>query len=312
MYIKNTLDFREIPENYKQIFQNSFSNNIAKNELIRMKNEGKITDRDLEILKFLFKFRSATLYQIIRYLGEGTSETGIRSRLEKLIQYRVVNKFMLSETGEGTIQGDALVIYCLDIGGKYILKNYSSEDTIDWSIADNMKTSGNVSRELITTDFYLRVLKECPEKIIFFNPFPELRNGRSAVIPSFEMCLKVEDSEKYFIGEIVRNYDLPENYRQKSIKLEKILITNAWKKYYLDTEKPPVLFLFVDTVESAIKVGNITNSVTRIDAYRLSTVEDMLNLKEKDDFSLSKQVFLKYLPETKKLKYVSAKVFSTN
>lgn len=310
MYLKNTNNFKIIPEGLKQIFQNKFTNNIAKNELIRMRNEGIITDRDLKIAKFLFKFKFATLNQIQRYLKSNVSEIGLKTRLEKLIQYRIINKFILSDDEDTHVQADGLVIYCLDIGGKYILTNYSTEDTCDWSVANNMKTSENISKDLITLEFYLKVLENCPNKLVFFNANPELRNGRMTVIPSFEMCLNIDGEKRYFIGEIARAYDVPENYRQKAIKLEKIIITNAWRKYYIGTEKPPILFVFGDNDLSALDLGEITNSVTRIDTFRLSTFDRFANLEHLEDKTLSaKGTFLKYLPESKNLKMVNLKQF---
>lgn len=62
MFLKNAN--QAIPAGYKQTFQNKFTSSISKNEVIKMKNEGKLTDRDLEIAKFLFKFRFATVEQI--------------------------------------------------------------------------------------------------------------------------------------------------------------------------------------------------------------------------------------------------------
>lgn len=315
MYIKKTNDYRMIPEGLKQVFQNDFTNNISKNELIKMRNEERITDRDLEIIKFLFKFKFATLKQIISYLqclNIQVTEMVLRARLEKLIQYRVLNRFMFSdEKGSHIhIQSDALVIYCLDIGGKFILTNYSSEDTYGWSINENMRTSENISKNLMTVEFYLKILCICPNKLVYFNINPELSLARMVVSPSFEMCIKVNGEKKYFLGEFARDYDLNLNFRQKSIKFENILMTNAWKKYYFDTEKPPVLFIFADSDYSALKLGEITSSMTRIENYRLTTFDRFANLANVDDKNLStKGTFLKYLPETKNLKMVNSKIF---
>lgn len=68
MYLDNTNGFKAIPQGYKQVFQNKFTNSISKNEIIKMKDSGILTDRDLEIALFLLEMRFATLEQIYDYL----------------------------------------------------------------------------------------------------------------------------------------------------------------------------------------------------------------------------------------------------
>lgn len=304
MYVKNTDDWTKIPANLKQVFQIKFSNNVPKGEIIKMKNEGIITDRDLEIVKFLFKFKFATLNQIRTYLNNSISEIGLRTRLEKLIQYRVLNKFMLSDDSEEAthILSDSLLIFCLDIGGKYLLTNYSSLDTAEWSYIVNMKSSENISEDLNTLNFYLRIINTCPNKLVFFNTNPELRNGRKVIIPSFEFCLNIENSKKYFVGKIVKNCDLANEFRQTAIKLENILNTNAWKKYY-SSDSPPNLFIVAEDDLGARDCGRILYESTMIKKIAITTNKRLENTL------YEKGTFLSYSQMTDKLKPVKASMF---
>ena len=90
--IMNVEELQNVPSTYKQTFQNKFTNSIDKNKVVSAKYDGDITDRDIEIVKFLLSGRFATLEQIYRYLeltgnlGEQTSENSIRVRLDKLVQ----------------------------------------------------------------------------------------------------------------------------------------------------------------------------------------------------------------------------------
>lgn len=100
-------ELQNVPSTYKQTFQNKFTNTIDKGKVVSAKYDGDITDRDIEIVKFLFSCRFATVEQIYRYLeltgnlGEQTSVNSIKVRLDKLVQlYRVLNKFMLSSIEE--------------------------------------------------------------------------------------------------------------------------------------------------------------------------------------------------------------------
>lgn len=303
MYIRNIEDWQVIPADLKQTFQNKFTNNVAKNEVIKMKNEGVITDRDLEVAKFLFKFRFATLNQIHKFLGQDSSMNSLKSRLEKLVQYRVLNKFMLGEEEEGHLCPDAFTIYCLDLGGKYLLTHYSNEDTSDWYVITNMKASEIISKDILATEFYLRLKETCPNKLIYFNLNPELRVARKNVVPSFEMCLKINDQNRYFIGEVVRQYDFPLNFRQKAEKIENLLITNAWKKYYYDSDLEPILFIFAENDMVAKESGKVISETTSIQNFRISTDERI----QKVLFETG--AFLKYMPELQVLKEIKAVTF---
>ena len=250
MFLKNAN--QAIPAGYKQTFQNKFTSSISKNEVIKMKNEGKLTDRDLEIAKFLFKFRFATVEQIYTYLkaincltqkkaneGEEVTETSInsiKSRLDKLVQNRILNKFMLSIVEEDRINQEALCIYCLDLGGKFLLTNYTNEDTTDWYVTTNLKASEIISKDLFTTQFYLRLLETCGGKIVYFETTPLRKCDKVNIVPTFEFSIKSNGEVKYFIGEVAREFDVPVHFRKKAEKLERLMETNAWRKYYFDTD----------------------------------------------------------------------------
>lgn len=317
MYIENTQDVKPIPNGYKQTFQNKFTNGIAKNEVIKMKNEGVLTDRDLEIVKFLFKFKFATLEQIYSYLKQThwltqkrvvendevteTSINSIKARLDKLVQNRILNKFMLSKIEEDRIQQDALCIYCLDLGGKFLLTNYSNEDTTDWYITVNLKASELISKDLFTTQFYLKLLETCGDKISYFETSLLRKCDKTNIIPTFEFALNYNGAIKYFIGEVSREFDIPVQFNKKIAKLEMLLETNAWKKYYFDSDVKPVLLAFSENDIMANDIAKII-STTTISRFRLSTDERIVG-----DLSTA---FMSYIPEMDKLKIVKSSIFS--
>jgi len=315
MFLKNLNE--GIPAGYKQTFQNKFTSSISKNEVIKMKNEGTLTDRDLEIAKFLFKFTFATVEQIYTYLkaincltqkkvleGEEVTETSInsiKSRLDKLVQNRILNKFMLSVVEEDRINQEALCVYCLDLGGKFLLTNYTNEDTTDWYVTKNLKASELISKEVFTTQFYLRLLETCGDKVVYFETKPIRKCDKINMELTFEFGIKSNDEIKYFIGEVARDFDIPVHFRKKVEKLERLMETNAWRKYYFDTDTPPVLLLFGEHDLMANDLGRLT-SATSIERFRLSTDERILG-----DLS---GAFMAYSPEVNKLRLVKSKIFS--
>jgi len=303
MYINEQDTPIQIPPDFKQTFENKFNLNIGKNEIIKMKNNNVITDRDIKIANFLFKFKFATADQIYKLLGEDKTKVNLKNRLDKLVKYRVLNKFMLSDFEEEHIVPDSLQIYCLDLGGRYLLAHYSNQDTTDWYSTVNMKTSEIISKNLVATEFYLRIKESVPEKLLYFNVEPEFRVGKKNVIPSFEMGLKINEQNRYFVGEVVREYDFPIQFREKAFKLESLLLTNAWKKYYYDAQQAPVLLLFADTDLTALEAGKLISETTEMENFRLSTDERIQHTLHETG------AFLKYIKEELMLKEIKTLTF---
>jgi len=302
MYIKHQEGVLSIPADLKQTFENKFTLNIGKNEIIKMRNNNVITDRDIKIAKFLFQFKFATVEQIYKLLNEDATKVNLKNRLDKLVKYRILNKFKLGAFEIELSVPDALEIYCLDLGGRYLLAQYSNEDTSDWLSIVNMKSSEIIAKNLATTEFFLRMLDTCPGKLSHYKVEPELRVGKKNIIPSFEMGMKVNGQMKYFIGEIVRDYDLPIYFRDRILKLESLLTTNAWKKYYYDTDSAPILFVIADSDMNALESGKII-STSEIKNFRLTTDERM----QRPLYQTG--AFLKYLEEQDLLQETRAVTF---
>ena len=119
-------------------------------------------DRDMNIVKFIFKYRFATAEMMFRYLGEESKIENVQSRLDRLVKSRILNKFMLSRMEGDTLSPDALHIYCLDVGGRTLLTHYSNEDTTNWYTTENMKGSEVISRDLVTANFYIKLCANLP------------------------------------------------------------------------------------------------------------------------------------------------------
>lgn len=292
-----------IPSDLKQTFENKFTLNIGKNEIVKMKNNNVLSERDLKIARFLFQFTFATAQQLHTFLEEKSTVGNIKGRLDKLVKYRILNKFMLGSYEDERIHSDALEIYCMDLGGKYLLSHYSNEDTTDWYSTVNMKTSEIVGKNLIATEFYIRLKQSVGERLVHFKSLPEMRVGKKNVIPSFEFCLKEGLHRRYFVGEVAREFDFPVYFRDKSVKLEQLLATNAWKKYYYDADIEPVLFVFAENDQTAFDVGKLLTETTELKRFRITTDERIQRpLSEKG-------AFLRFAPEENLLQEIKASIF---
>lgn len=317
-YIKNTENGKipEIQDGLKQTFQYQSTASVSRHVIAKMKEEDTLKDRDLEISKFLFRFRFATLEQIYQYLkitgfitrsetadGEvrETSINSIKARLDKLVSYKVLNKFQLGLIQYKKIEQDSFQIYCLDWGGKYLLANYSNEDTSNWYSSENLKASCHISKDLAVTNIYLKILENCGDRLVAFEKTPVRRCENTNIVPTFDFTIEYMGTFKHFICEDIKSFDLPVDFRKKALKLEKLLTTNAWRKYYFETENPPILLLFGESDNEALDSARIIAGQTEIKNFRVNTEERVL-----EDLS----IFFKYIEEKDTLQRVKVNVFS--
>lgn len=275
--IDNLLDYKRpfnISGNLKQKFTNDFDyRKVRESVIIKMKQKNDISDRDIEIAKLVFKTRFATLNQIHRYLGSSVNRSNLKKRLEKLVSYRVLNQFTLV-----SVDGDReekIKIYCLDFGGRHLLAKFTTLSTEDWDSTTNLCAAEHVGENLLATEFYIRLLETCPEKVVSFDINPEFRCRDISIKANFKCTLEVQGKKINFIGDVNRDYTFPSEFERRAQRYETLLTTNTWRKYYRNEENAPVLLVFSSSDELALEAAEILSTTTRIDMkkVRLSTDE---------------------------------------
>lgn len=312
--IKTMEELQEVTPAYKQVFQNTFTNSVDKTKIVSTKDNGAITDRDIKIAEFLFTFRFATLDEIYRYLElknlleEDTSKSSLKARLDKLVKmYRVLNKFVLSPYEHSGFDSDELEFYCMDLGGQFLLYNYTdqSETNIcNWRPKNaNIHTSTTVYRDIRIVEFYLKLLDVFGDELIYFKPYKRLVYDKKQLVVTFDFCIDKglygSDNFKYFIGEMVSSEEMFSRFTDSADALEQIVSTNTWRKYYT-SDKAPVIFFFVDDDHDALDIAQKI-SLRQIEKYRLTTV-DLI----KGDLSTA---FMIYDKEEQKLKRGKSQFF---
>lgn len=289
-----------IPNDYRQTFRYPFSvASVSKQSVIKMKLDGTLTERDIKIVHFLFKHTFATALQLQTYFGGEYEYQSIKNRLDKLVQYRLINQFSLGQAETERIEPDAMLIYCLDFGGKYLVSHFTNEDTTDWFSTLNAQGSENVARDLMITEFYLRLMTSVPDKVEHFKKNPVMRAGGSNIVPAFEFSLRSDFQKKYIVGEVVRSGEAFVTFKDKIQKSEALFTTNAWRKYFVDVEAPPALFVLTEDDLTARDAGTVVAKGTDIESYRLTTTE-----RVQRQF-WEKGAFMRYMPETNQLREVA-------
>lgn len=298
----------------KQLFYNQHTLQIGSKEIIKMKKDGIITYRDLIITRFLFKFNFATPEQIYKFLSNehpdmSSSVEAITIRLDKLVQYRVLNKFIMVKDHDIPAKdydehvNDALVVYCMDLGGRYLLANHSNEDTSNWYTVETMKSSELVKKELMITEFYNNLISTCGPKVVMFNVSPQMRLGRTQIIPSFDFVLNHNGENVPYVGEIVLEIDIPVEFRNKSFLLESLMTTRCWETYYFDSKRPPAALFIAETDIVALQASKLFLGTTEIEQFRVSTIDRI----KKPFYEAG--VFMKYVERIDELEEVISNVF---
>lgn len=252
---------------YEQNFLNEFTTTVSQATIVKMKNSGMLTLEDIEIAKYLAEFHFATLPQLLKYLRVKFPEFEkkeleiFKERLNLLVSNRVLNKFMLTDTKvRKTVHDDAFQIYCLDLGGKYLLGNYSQCNLDSWNTALNMKSPALIFKALDIGEFYMNILETCPKKLVSFRTEPQLRVGMFFTKPDADMCMDIKGEERHFILQFVSGEDYPHKYKERAYQIETLIATKAWEKYYGKTKKPVLLFVVKDE-EAALGVGNFVEGL---------------------------------------------------
>lgn len=278
-YIKDTFNGYSFGYGYKQVFLNRWGTNLNNEIIIKFKNDNVISDEDLEIVKFLYEFNFATPNIIATYLDNGDTVEVIKNKLDKLVKHRLLNKFMLAKGFEEKMLPDALAIYCLDLGGKTLLTHYYKPNSgvENWYTYNIMMSSEMITHCLVTADFYVQLKRSCGSNLVTFKSLPNYRIAKNVVIPSFEICVMYQGVRKYFIGQIAREEDFPIDFRNQIQRIDSIVSTKAWMKYFYDTDTVPPLLIVAenDTIAQEACKAILTCTDIKENAFRLTTDERM-------------------------------------
>ncbi len=269
-----------------QNFTNKPTLLVEEKNIIKLRNERQISDDNMKIVKFLFNYRFGTAEMLYRYLNNETvSGADFIKELNRLTRLRIINSFALMDTtgmGAGVkaeIPKDAMLIYCLDIGGRILMEHFHNADTTAWYTTENMRGVEKIEKDLVSNVFFLRLLMDCnfeANPMNYYQTNPQFSLGKMKVIPSFEMRIMLGDTPKYYLGEIVRNYEFPVAFRDHFAKLDSVLSTNAWKKHFYDQEKVPTILFVCENDAHALEVAKQINSFGSLDVdtgFRLTTDE---------------------------------------
>lgn len=316
-YIKASDDGLMIPNGYEQSFQ--FSPNIIadRRQVLKLIENGNVTKEEMSIMNFLLESIFATQEQLERYCKlhhyyEDT-ENGFRTMIKHLMATRLVNRFMLGDRvleKDEHIPSDARSYYCAGAGAAKLMEHYTTSlDVLDWQPADVQKASGLIARNIYMTELHLRLEECCPGRLsqsetTYFRMVPKFTLSKTKVFPAADFRIGSKNGDKAFVCDVFLHDDKQVETQERLNRIESVLTTQAWKKYYPMDEVEPVFIAVTDSDETALHVAKLLSDTTKIEKYRFTTTERMQKpLGEKG-------AFLKYDDATGELEEVKAGTFS--
>lgn len=242
----------------------------------------------LEILVFLSKFWFATKEHMAQLLRmKGLQSQVLEEILEEYLSSRIVNCFTLAQFPLDEMPDDAMRIYCLDHGAKFILTHFYREDFVHWQTTDNNRGSEQVVKCLSTCRFYLSLLAAKREDLRIFEPIFDVSIGRREARFSANFEIAKGAQTRKFILESVRTYDLPTYWRKKvAEQIAPFIMNKFWRQTF---PEEPVFILLAETVENAMEAADIFYRRTMSSNFRITTDVDVGK-------GMEKAHFYKYVP----------------
>lgn len=302
MITKDT-PIQDIPFGYHQQFEKPFTLSVNKVQTIKAKGEHIISSVDIEIARFVFEHKFVTEQQLLA-LAEIYSEGLTAKQLQRLLQTRVLNRFSLSKDEHDEFNPKGMVIYCLDLGGKFLLERYSNESVLNWVTSDNMYDSGLISKILMTSEVMIVAHRNLADKLEYIRANSLLRLSREEFNLSAEMELTNPHVSRYVLVQTIVTEDFPIRIRETVEFLSDLLESKGWKKYYHHSQNEPFLLFVTDDMNTAKLIGRMMDAGSNIERYRI-TVMDMMEETFKEDGKM-----FRYDGETDELKGVKAPLFN--
>lgn len=268
-YIKKGFKGFDFDPTLKQCFQNKFiANATMERDVVRKKMSNDISDQDVYVTAFVYEHILATADMLADICGISSKDRNeFEKHLNKLVLYRVLNRFFLCDDDKNRdFPDDALYIYTLDMGGKYLLEHYWKNNVDLWNSGTAGLCPEKITRYLVASEFHVKLLQACPKKLKEFK-CRTYRNGRESATLSFEFRLEMQkDNEtikRYFIGDVVRANEDEVELRDRINFLNTVCGTKAWQRFWpLSSDVPVVLFVVEDD-------SKIENLVTYLRMYKI-------------------------------------------
>lgn len=265
------------PMDYQQLFQYLPSSTMTINvqQLCNLRLRKVVTGLDMTMIHFLYHCGIATIDQLMR-LTKCEDESLLIYRITVLTKNRILNRFTFADETEKTIPPDAFIMVSCDKGAALLMKHFSNEesDYDNWRVETTIMTPIKVKKRLLLSEFYLRMLESCPDKIFRFDTSPIFSIKRDRITPRFVFTIKQKEEHRYYICETVCEDDLSgksgNSFVQRCLNDEKLNAESIQLLY--GEHSMPAILLIAENDNVALRAAEIAVNAG-INSFRITTQE---------------------------------------
>lgn len=269
------------PYDWHQTWYRPFEMSRSVNEAQTIKAfvaEGNERQMGLEILKLLLDYTVASFDQIARLLcikGLGTGDQ-LDALLNRYLDRRLINKFIISAYELDHIPDDAFTVYCLDHASRHILSHmYRSDVAVTWKSTNAILGPELVAKYLATNEFYLSLLEVKKKSLSFFDPTVNFSLRSRDIRMSGRFRIMNGATPCDFVLEVIRSSDLPSYWQKKSgEQLAPFVLDNFWNRYF---QIEPIFIFLAENQQQAKESAEIYYRLTRSSNFRVTTDEELRN-----------------------------------
>lgn len=224
---------------------------VSGNEIIKLCKSGYIDKDVAATLKYLYKFKCATLDYIVKDM-EIADSNKFSKKIKELCKKRILNAFVMTDSKE-EFSEKGLVFYTLDYGALVVLKACEDDDNIEnWKASDTIMTGLKVKKSIMLIDLYRKI----KPKAEYFKSYPMYLSFGARLRAKAVMSLRdgqaIDGKTGEFIIEIVCKddlFDLSESrIEEKTMRYEQLLTTDGWK--WAGFVEKPTLLVIGDSAKS--------------------------------------------------------------
>lgn len=192
MNIHSIEELYNVKKPYVQVFKKKIMLKIIGNDALMSdkREHGYITDRDMELLHFLYDVKIATVDQIIAKFPDMTAEN-IYHAASRLINVRCMNSFILSNQRDAEYDPSALQIYMIDFAAIPLLAHEVDDtDIFNWNARSYTMPLDLIKRLLRINDFRIAMENRLAEPPISFDQNRMFLFGRMRIIAQGQALFK--------------------------------------------------------------------------------------------------------------------------
>jgi hypothetical protein len=204
-------------------------------------SRGTIRENEIQIIKYLKKYKFMTSSQIRRMLGLNEYDKHLRKKLETLKKNRIIFRFSWSlEEGKPSVMKG----FSIDIYGYKMINDYL-EEKFDWKMEDNLKSMETIFSHFIFNEVVIKANKS----LNYIDSFCDIKHIGTGTI-----LMNSKNGQRPYVFLSARKsngWDI--KFKEKISEIISFL-SNGWQSHY---DVKPVFIIIGEDKEHIISLAKM-------------------------------------------------------